>query len=273
MWVLRDQGRVFEHVDPAALTTAKRVDAGEPDLSELSAEKVLELNFPSFADGRGFSLARRLRRQHGSTARIVATGHLIPDQARMAFQSGFDEIWLDDELVARHGQPSWRASVQEAARGLYISSRHNRLGQLAIWDDRHASNLRVESLSSSEAYEELQKRGDVKILDVRTPAEWQFVGKVKYASVSFVEWKSFPDGQVNANFVDEVRGQGITPTCDLFVICRSGVRSLAAANLLLESGFKRLTNISDGFEGDLNAHGRRGSINGWKASGLPWYQE
>lgn len=272
MWILQNKGQSFAEAKASQLVTTKRVDAGEPDLS-LDGAAVVEINFPSSADGRGFSLARRLRRLRGPQTKLVATGHLLPDQARMALQCGFDEIWLEDELVHRHGQAAWREAVTKAATDLYISNTADRLAASSGWDQRHQGGVRIHSRTAAETYDELKKATIGKILDVRTAAELSFVGRVSYPLCAFVEWKGFPDGTINPDFVSEVAGQGLSKNCQLYILCRSGVRSLDAAEALRSAGYKNLTNISDGFEGDLNAHGRRGTVNGWKASGLPWQQQ
>lgn len=272
MWILSEKGRHFAQVPEANLTATKRLDAGEPDLS-LADGGVVEINFPSSADGRGFSLARRLRRLRGAETKLVATGHVLPDQARMALQCGFDEIWLSDELVQHHGQVAWREAIQNAATDLYISNSADRLASPAGWDQRHQRDLKIKSLTASETYDELKKVQGGKILDVRTLAELSFVGRVTYPLCAFVEWKRFPHGETNPDFTQQVEQSGLGKNCPIFVLCRSGVRSLDAAHALKQAGYKNLTNISDGFEGDLNAHGRRGTINGWKASGLPWQQQ
>ena len=272
MWVLQDKGTHFSKVKATTLAATKRLDAGEPDLGPEGAG-VVEINFPNSADGRGFSLARRLRRLRGAETKLVATGHLLPDQARMALQCGFDEIWLHDDLVHRHGQAAWREAIQNAATDLYISNTADRLAASTGWDQRHKGDVRIKSLTAAETYDELKKIKEGKILDVRTRAELSFVGRVTYPLCSFVEWKGFPDGTINLNFASDVEAQGLSRNCEIFVLCRSGVRSLAAADALRAAGYKNLTNISDGFEGDLNAQGRRGTVNGWKASGLPWQQQ
>ncbi len=272
MWVLRDKGTQFAQVADAAEGATRRLNAGEPDLN-LGDAAIVEINFPSSADGRGFSLARRLRRLRGPETKLVATGHLLPDQARMALQCGFDEIWLSDELVHRHGQTAWRESVQNAATDLYISNTADRLAASSGWDQRHQGQVQVRSMTAAETYDELKKISGGKILDVRTQAELSFVGRITYPLCSFVEWKGFPDAAINPEFVRQVEAQGLSKNCQIFVLCRSGVRSLDAAHALRDAGYKNLTNISDGFEGDLNAHGRRGTVNGWKASGLPWQQQ
>ena len=101
MWVLKEQGSAFEHRADTGEAGGLRVDGGEPCLDEqafANEGNCVTLNFPSSHDGRGFSYARRVRRERGEGVRIIATGNLIPDQARMAFQCGFSEIHLSDDL-------------------------------------------------------------------------------------------------------------------------------------------------------------------------------
>jgi rhodanese-related sulfurtransferase len=63
-----------------------------------------------------------------------------------------------------------------------------------------------------------------------------------------------------------------TPEVPVMFLCRSGVRSHAAAQLAAQSGYARAMNILEGFEGDLDAHGHRGTVGGWRKAGLPWVQ-
>ncbi len=87
----------------------------DPDqLGDLNAAQIIRIDFPSFADGRGFTLARMLRLQ-GYTGRLRARGHVIADQYAMARRAGFDEVEISDELAARQPQEDWlfRADWQE----------------------------------------------------------------------------------------------------------------------------------------------------------------
>lgn len=108
------------------------------------------------------------------------------------------------------------------------------------------------------------------LVDVRTKAEWSYVG-VPDVPALFVEWQSFPDGARNDAFVDDLRAAGVTPGQPLYLLCRSGVRSLAAAQTLTAAGLGPAYNILEGFEGPHDAHGHR-AVSGWKNSGLPWKQ-
>lgn len=73
----------------------------------LGTAKVIRIDFPSFADGRGFTIARRLR-QLGFEGRLRAKGHVLADQYAMARRSGFDEVEIDDDLAARQPEDQWR---------------------------------------------------------------------------------------------------------------------------------------------------------------------
>lgn len=118
------------------------------------------------------------------------------------------------------------------------------------------------------------------LIDVRTRAEWSYVGLADLSSLGkrpvLVEWLTFPDNRVNPAFVDELTRQlealGADQSADLFFICRSGVRSRAAAQAMATAGFERCHNVADGFEGALDDERHRGRRSGWKAEGLPWAQ-
>ena len=113
------------------------------------------------------------------------------------------------------------------------------------------------------------------LVDVRTRAEWTYVGVPVLEGagheVVFVEWNSFPDGRVNERFVDEVREGGLEPGRPVYLLCRSGVRSKAAAEALTAAGLGPAYNVLDGFEGPHDAQGHR-TLAGWKVAGLPWRQ-
>jgi len=131
-------------------------------------------------------------------------------------------------------------------------------------------------ISASEAWDRLKGDPKAQLLDVRTVAEWNFVGLPDLSSVGrrvhCVEWQSFPTGSQNPGFVIEA-GQALDdPKAAVLLICRSGARSRAAAIALTSAGFTRAFNIAGGFEGDTDGQGHRGTINGWKACDLPWRQ-
>jgi rhodanese-related sulfurtransferase len=113
------------------------------------------------------------------------------------------------------------------------------------------------------------------LVDVRTRAEWSYVGvpvlEGAHHEVAFVEWSTFPEGRVNPRFVDEVRESGLREGQPVYLICRSGVRSRAAADALTAAGLGPAFNVLEGFEGPHDANGHR-SVSGWKVAGLPWRQ-
>ncbi len=92
--------------DPAALDLAS--DADPMDVHLTPGLRMIRIDFPSFADGRGFSIARQLRLR-GYDGRLRAKGHVLADQYAMARRSGFDEVEIDDALAARQPEDQWLA--------------------------------------------------------------------------------------------------------------------------------------------------------------------
>ena len=115
----------------------------------------------------------------------------------------------------------------------------------------------------------LAEAGAAQIVDVRNRYEWEFVGRIPGATM--IEWKHYPSGELNPRFIDEIRSR-FGADENLLFLCRSGVRSDAAAKALKAAGFTNAFNILEGFEGDLDADGRRGRTGGWRKYGLPWTQ-
>ena len=93
--------------DVPALDVASDADPDEL-VGHLGAAKLIRVDFPSFADGRGFTIARRLR-QLGYQGRLRAKGHVLADQYAMARRSGFDEVEIDENLASRQPEDQWRA--------------------------------------------------------------------------------------------------------------------------------------------------------------------
>ncbi|RUP02680.1 MAG: rhodanese-like domain-containing protein [Mycobacterium sp.] len=128
-----------------------------------------------------------------------------------------------------------------------------------------------------QAWKLLSDNPQAVLVDVRTDAEWRFVGVPDLSSlgrdVVYVEWNK-SNGQHNNNFLTELQdkipsaGEGERP---VVFLCRSGNRSIGAAEVATEAGFTPSYNVLDGFEGQLDAHGHRGET-GWRAVGLPWKQ-
>jgi rhodanese-related sulfurtransferase len=133
-------------------------------------------------------------------------------------------------------------------------------------------------LSAAEAWDRLQSDPNAQLIDVRTVAEWNFVGLPDLEAlgrrVHCVEWQSFPAGAQNAGFAAQaVQALGGAGKSDpVLLLCRSGARSRAAAIALTAAGYEKAFNIAGGFEGDVDGEGHRGNANGWKAAGLPWRQ-
>ncbi len=134
----------------------------------------------------------------------------------------------------------------------------------------------VQDVSAQRAWEALTGEPDAYLVDCRTDAEWQYVGvpdlRRAHKQVVLVSWQYFPSGNVNRSFVAELRDAGLEAGHQIYFLCRSGVRSLAAAEAAQSEGFARVFNVADGFEGPHDQAGHRGAIAGWKAAGLPWRQ-
>lgn len=113
------------------------------------------------------------------------------------------------------------------------------------------------------------------LVDVRTDAEWRFVGVPDLSSLGrdavFIEWNTSA-GQRNQNFLADLKGQLPEESGPVVFLCRSGNRSIGAAEIATEAGIEPSYNVLDGFEGNLDALGHRGET-GWRAVGLPWKQQ
>ena len=111
---------------------------------------------------------------------------------------------------------------------------------------------------------------------MRTAAEWGYVGHPDLSPlgkrIGLIEWQTFPSGQQNPQFAEQVNSLEFAKDTPLLLLCRSGQRSMYAAIALTEAGYATCYNVSEGFEGNKDADGHRGTIGGWKAAGLPWQQ-
>ena len=112
------------------------------------------------------------------------------------------------------------------------------------------------------------QEGRALLVDVRSDAEREWVGWVPGALG--LAWKQWPGMALNPQFDDGVQ-QAQSSGKPLLMLCRSGVRSIAAAQRATELGAKAY-NVLEGFEGDPNADGHRGRMGGWRMRGLPWKQ-
>lgn len=130
-------------------------------------------------------------------------------------------------------------------------------------------------ITPREAWQLLSENPDAVLVDCRTDAEWRFVGAPDLSAldreVVYIEWNR-TDGTRNADFVEDLKSAGITPgERPVVFLCRSGNRSIGAAEAATEVGIGPSYNVLDGFEGNLDEHKHRGGT-GWKAVGLPWKQ-
>ncbi len=123
-------------------------------------------------------------------------------------------------------------------------------------------------ITPAEAWEVLQGQESAVLVDVRTTAEQDFVGRPPGALD--VPLRTYPGMLPNANFVAQVKAVA-NPDQVVMFLCRSGVRSVAAAQMLTAEGYTQAMNILEGFEGDKNHEGQR-RVNGWKMANLPWTQ-
>ncbi|MCM2308901.1 MAG: rhodanese-like domain-containing protein [Sulfuritalea sp.] len=131
-------------------------------------------------------------------------------------------------------------------------------------------NLSYEgALTPREAHELLQLAPGARLIDVRTKAEWDWVGRVPGAIE--IEWMAYPGNLLNPHFIATLKHSVTTESLLLF-LCRSGHRSGAAAKAATEAGFPDCYNILEGFEGNKDANGQRNRSGGWRACGLPWSQ-
>src|SRR5208283_3282579 len=128
---------------------------------------------------------------------------------------------------------------------------------------------------ATDAYELLAGDASSVLIDVRTQAEWAYVGTPDIQALGktpfFLEWQAFPSNQVDANFAVRLEAllssAGVERGASLVFICRSGARSRHAAIAMTSAGWAPCFNISDGFEGPLDGSRRRGGVSGWKAGG------
>ena len=125
------------------------------------------------------------------------------------------------------------------------------------------------ALLPAEAHSLMQSLADAKLVDVRTRAELEWVGKVPGSVL--VEWNTWPGGGRNPNFIAEFETL-IDKNAIAMFMCRSGARSHQAAIAATQAGYSRAYNVLQGFEGDKDPNGQRNRLGGWRAAGLPWTQ-
>jgi len=124
----------------------------------------------------------------------------------------------------------------------------------------------------AEVFARLQANPNSVLIDVRTTPEWAYVGMPAVDRLLRISWQDYPSMAKNPEFVAQVESAGVPKDAEVFLICRSGARSAAAAAQLTLAGYRNCYNVAEGFEGDRNAEGHRSSVGGWKNAGLPWVQ-
>lgn len=125
------------------------------------------------------------------------------------------------------------------------------------------------ALLPAEAYEIWKSAPGARLVDVRTRAELDWVGRIPGAVE--IELLSYPGSRPNPSFMAEL-GQQVDKEALVMFLCRSGGRSHNAALLAMQAGYTECYNVLEGFEGDKDAQGHRSTRGGWKAAGLPWVQ-
>lgn len=143
----------------------------------------------------------------------------------------------------------------------------------AIFDLAQARRIELElsyagAVTPVEAWR-LMTLGAARIVDVRTQPEFRFVGSVP--GTPNVEWHG-SDPEPVAVFIERLR-KVVGVDDAVLLLCRSGVRSHAAAEAATEAGYRRVYNVLEGFEGRRNHIGHRGELDGWRRQGLPWIQD
>ena len=133
-------------------------------------------------------------------------------------------------------------------------------------------------VTAQEAWDVLAADPEAVLVDVRTSVEWQLIGKPDLSSLNrepvYLQWVTMEG--MNASFVEELKvalaKNDVAANTPVFFMCQSGGRSKMSAMQCTAEGYKRCYNIAEGFEGDLDEHKHRNSINGWKVTNLPWTQ-
>jgi rhodanese-related sulfurtransferase len=127
------------------------------------------------------------------------------------------------------------------------------------------------AVTPQEAYALVQADPRIKLVDVRTNAERDWVGRVALPAAQHgaVQWSTWPGGVPNPDFVAQLAAFAGQDEVLLF-LCRSGVRSRHAAALATQHGYANSFDILEGFEGDKDGEGHRKTVGGWCHAGLPW---
>ena len=142
------------------------------------------------------------------------------------------------------------------------------------------TNTYAGDVSAVDAWRDLQADAEAVLIDVRTAAEWAFVGIPTLTAIGkaplLVAWNEFPSGAQLPDFAGRLKAAlaeaEIGTGARLYFLCRSGARSRSAAIVATAEGYRHAYNIEQGFEGALDADQHRATRGSWKAEGLPWVQ-
>jgi rhodanese-related sulfurtransferase len=126
------------------------------------------------------------------------------------------------------------------------------------------------AVTPAEAHALLVGLPETRLVDVRTRPEWDYVGRVPGSQL--IEWNTYPGGAQNAGFLDALQATVTDRDAPVLFLCRSGQRSDSAARAAAAAGYTRAFNVLEGFEGDKDKEGHRGTLGGWRKAGLPWIQ-
>ncbi len=189
-------------------------------------------------------------------------------------------VWPRFTVTSEPLRLSWIANLlPETVSGEDIVTRRGWEGPGQIPMSTEMGRSYAGDITPLDAWKMLNDHPQAVLVDVRTDAEWRFVGVPDLSSIGrevvFIEWNT-SDGRHNESFLAELRdrvppadsGAGERP---VVFLCRSGNRSIGAAEVATAAGIAPAFNVLDGFEGQLNAAGHRGE-GGWRAIGLPWKQ-
>jgi rhodanese-related sulfurtransferase len=136
----------------------------------------------------------------------------------------------------------------------------------------------IKEIPPQRAWDLLQSNANATLLDVRSSVEYYYVGHP--CGAIHIPYQEAPDWEIDENFAEKVLSALINKTREdekivsqpVLVICRSGKRSMEAAEELNRYGFKEIYNIAEGFEGDRDKNNHRSTISGWRFHNLPWEQ-
>jgi rhodanese-related sulfurtransferase len=139
-----------------------------------------------------------------------------------------------------------------------------------------AKDVYAGDITPIEAWKMLESDKNVILIDVRSAAEWAYVGVTDLSSLGLeaikIEWQKFPNMETNPDFINQVKELYPDTNIKILSLCRSGQRSVASSQALTNAGYSNCYNILEGFEGGVDKDKHRSKSGGWKFDGLPWTQ-